>query len=334
MYREFFAKALELQRRGQPFATATVVRVDKPTSGQPGDKAIITLDGELFGWIGGSCARPTVLQEALAALRDDRPRLIRLSSEPDNQQQRNGMTDLSMTCFSGGTMEIYIDPHQPRPDLLIVGNLPIATALVALGKTMGYAISGVRIPDVSEAVDGADRVADSLDGIDSLITPLTYVVVATHGDHDELAVERALAAGAGYVGLVASPKRSDSIRAFLRTKGFSEEDLTRVDAPAGLDIQARLPEEIALSILARVVQLRCNTEAIDWSDSEESVAESVAADPELSAEIAIDPICGMTVKPSGASNVYKYEGVDYYFCCGGCMAKFSAGPERYLTQNP
>jgi xanthine dehydrogenase accessory factor len=244
------------------------------------------------------------------------------------------MTDLSMTCFSGGTMEIYIEPHQPRPELLVVGNMPIANALVALAKAMGYAISGVAIPHVSEAVDGADRIADSLEGIDGFITPLTYVVVATHGDHDELAVERALTAGAGYVGLVASPKRSESIRAYLSAKGFSEEDLGRVDAPAGLDIQARLPEEIALSIVARIVQLRRNADTIDWFESKDSASESGEGGSEPSARTAIDPICGMTVKLSGALNVYNYKGVDYYFCCGGCLAKFSAEPETYLAQIP
>ena len=334
MYSEFFAKALDLQRQGRPFATATVVRVDKPTSGQPGDKAIVTLDGELFGWIGGSCARPMVLQEAIAAIRDDQARLIRLSSEPENQLHRTGMTDLSMTCFSGGTMEIYVEPHQPRPDLVIVGAMPIAAALSALGKAMGYSISGVAIPHVSEPVEGADRVVASPEEIGPLITPLTYVVVATHGDHDELAVEQALAAGATYVGLVASPKRSKSIRDFLKAKEFSDEDLAPVDAPAGLDIQARLPEEIALSILARIVQLRRNVDSIEWSGSEARSDDSPGAVSDPTEDSAVDPVCGMTVKLSGATNVYKYGGIDYYFCCGGCIAKFSAEPERYLGQSP
>ncbi len=334
MYSKFFAKALELQRQGRPFATATVVRVDKPTSGQPGDKAIVTLDGELFGWIGGSCARPMVLQEAMAAIRDDQARLIRLSSEPEHQPHRTGMTDLSMTCFSGGTMEIYVEPHQPRPDLMIVGAMPIAAALSALGKAMGYSISGVTIPHVSDPVEGADRVAASLEEIAPLITPLTYVVVATHGDHDELAVMQALSGGASYVGLVASPKRSESICEFLRRKGFSDQDLSAVDAPAGLDIQARLPEEIALSILARIVQLRRNLESIEWSGSEASTEDVQESKSDPADDSAVDPVCGMTVKLSGATNIFKYEGIDYYFCCGGCLVKFSAEPERFLGQSP
>ena len=326
MYADFFAKALELQCQGRPFATATVVRVDKPTSGQPGDKAIVTLEGELFGWIGGSCARPTVISEAAEVIRADRARLVRLSSEPDGQEPRNGMTDLSMTCFSGGTMEIYIEPHQPQPQLLIVGDSPIAKALVVLGKAMGYAVTGASIPGVSNVVDGADRSVQSVDGIGELMTPLTYVIVAAHGDHDEMAVQQALEAGAGYVGLVSSPIRATSIREFLGQKGIDKKLLECLHAPAGLDIQARLPEEIALSILAQVVQLRRNTDQVGWANT--------ASAQQVESETAIDPVCGMTVKLSGTEHVYQYEGVSYYFCCGECLTKFSAQPSSHLGANP
>ncbi|MEJ2086360.1 MAG: XdhC family protein [Acidobacteriota bacterium] len=307
-----------------------MVRVDKPTSGQPGDKAIITLDGDLYGWIGGSCARPTVLEEAASAIRDDRSRLIRLSSDTESEVDREGMTDLSMTCFSGGTMEIYIEPHQPRTELLIIGDQPIAAALAALGKTMGYSIFGVAIPDVCRSVDGADRTVDSLNAIESIITPMTFVVVATHGDHDEIAVSTALNAGAGYVGLVASPKRAESIFEYLRSTGSSGDDLSRIDAPAGLDIQARLPKEIALSILAGIVQRRRNRGSIGWVDAAESGDQPADVSAKGVEMAAIDPVCGMTVTKAGAMNVFTHEGIDYYFCCGGCLTRFSADPKSYL----
>ena len=329
---DFFAKALELQRRGQPFATAVVVRVDRPTSGQPGDKAIITLDGNLYGWIGGSCARPTVLEEAVSAIREDRPRLVRLSSDTESEVDREGMTDLSMTCFSGGTMEIYIEPHQPRMELLIIGDQPIAAALAALGKTMGYATIAVAIPDVCRPVAGADRVVEGLQVIDSIITPMTFVVVATHGDHDEVAVSSALKAGARYVGLVASPKRAESIFEFLRSSGSSDDELSRVDAPAGLDIRARLPHEIALSILAGIVQRRRNRGFVDWSDAVEDQKRPFEVPGDGTDPSAIDPVCGMSVAKAGAANVFAYEGIEYYFCCGGCLARFSADPKRYLQR--
>ena len=115
MYDEFFAKAHELMEAGQPFVTATVVRAERPTSGKPGDKAIVTIDGVMHGWVGGSCAQPTVIQESLRALTDDTCRLIRLSTDPAKQIPRDGLLDMSMTCFSGGTLEIYIEPQRPKP---------------------------------------------------------------------------------------------------------------------------------------------------------------------------------------------------------------------------
>lgn len=324
---DLLTRALELRRQGLPFATAVVVRVDRPTSGQPGDKAIVTLDGDLYGWIGGSCARPTVVREALAAIRDDRPRLIRLSSGGGVEQDREGLTDLSMTCFSGGTMEIYIEPQQPRPDLLIVGDQPAAAALMALGKVMGYSISSIAVPGVCNLLEGADRTAEDLDALDSMVTPMTLAVVATHGDHDEIAVERALAAGAGYVGLVASPRRASSVRDYLRSRGVDEHDVQRVDAPAGLDIGARSPREIALSILAGTVEFQRSRESIDWPREESGEVVSAVRSTD---EEAIDPVCGMTVKQAGAAHVYRYDGTDYFFCCRACQTKFSQNPMDYL----
>jgi xanthine dehydrogenase accessory factor len=321
---DFFAQAHELVKRGEPFGTATVVRAEKPTSGKPGDKAIVTLDGELHGWIGGSCARPTVITEALAALKDDRSRLIRLSTAPPDQTEREGLTDLSMTCFSGGTMEIYIEPHQPQPKLLIVGDRPVADALAGLGKLIGYRVVRVATPGGSESQTDTDEWLAGPEKIGEAVTPVTFIVVATHGEHDEIALEEALRARAPYVGLVASGKRADSIRAYLGVRGIPKEDLAALRSPAGLDIQARRPEEIAVSILAEIVQTRRNLETLDWEAPRESSAEEPAA-------TAIDPICGMSVQVASAQHVHEHEGSTYYFCCAGCLTKFAADPGKYLV---
>lgn len=306
---DFFARARELERRGRPFATATVVRVERPTSGRPGDKAIVTLEGELHGWIGGSCARPTVLAEAARALREDRSRLVRLSTEPSDsktkQLDREGVTDLAMTCFSGGTMEIFIEPHQPKSKLAVVGNQPVARSLAKLAEVLGL-----------EVEDGFDAKEAG---------PLTFVVVATHGDRDELEVEEALRGPGPYVGLVASPKRATSIRGYLKKKGLDEESQARLRAPAGLDIQARSPEEIALSILAEIVQVRRNLERIDWP-----VTAGSARSTSASAETSRDPVCGMSVETDGAELTHEHAGKVYAFCCSGCREKFAADPEAYL----
>ena len=323
MFDEFFAKGHELWKSGRPFATATVVRAEKPTSGKPGDKAIVTEQGEMFGWIGGSCAQPTVIEEALAAMRDNESRLIRLSTEVDPAAARGGVTELPMTCYSGGTMEIYIEPHQPRTRIVIVGGQHVAQALTSLGRAMGYEIVSVIPAGESHQITEADRQVTDLEGLGDFVDAGTYVVVATHGNYDELALEPALRAGAGYVGLVASRKRAESVVEFLRGKGLGDEDLAPLHVPAGLDIGARRGDEIAVSILAEIVQHRRQREA-------QEVPAEEAAEQEKVAETAIDPICNMSVTIEGAVHTYEHEGKTYYFCCGGCLTRFAADPQSHL----
>ncbi len=326
---QFFSKANELERQGKAFAIAMVVRAERPTSGKPGDKAIITADGQLIGWVGGSCAWDTVVSEAVAALADNQSRLIRLSAEPDDQQSREGLIDRSMTCFSGGTMEIFIQPHQARPRLLIVGDLPIGQALAGLGQRLGYHVIGVDTKTQGEGLTETDEMLGDIDDMATGVDSQTWVVVATHGDHDEIAVEQAVRSGAPYVGLVASPKRAESIRGFLEGRGLGGEELAVLHAPAGLDIKARRPEEIALSILAEIVQLR---QSARQSAADIGVASAKpAAEVDTVPESAIDPICGMTVKVAGARHVLEHDASTYYFCCGGCLAKFSSDPAKFLA---
>ena len=266
MIDDFFAKAHELVLAGVPFVTATVVRAEKPTSGKPGDKAIITVDGVMHGWIGGSCAQPTVIKEALKALAADEAKLIRLSTEPEAQKPREGLVDLPMTCFSGGTLEIYLEPQAPRPRLLIVGTLPVARALAHLGSAMNYHVTLVDLDGGAVGQNAIPHVNETLTSLDTLaakITPTTYIVVASHGNYDELALEKLLAANPGYVGLVASRKRAEGVRDYLLDQGLTNTDLLPLKAPAGLDIQARRGDEIALSIMAEIVQRRRNAEEIN-----------------------------------------------------------------------
>lgn len=333
---DFFTIANRLRRKGVPFATASVVRAEKPTSGQPGDKAIVTLDGQMQGWVGGSCAQETVVQQALEALRLNSSRLIRLSPSEADGEPRSGLIDLPMTCFSGGTMEIYIEPHQPSPHLLIVGDLPVAQTLARLGRGMGYRVAGVAPGADARTFPDADEVIPEVAGLAVYVTPMTFVLVATHGHYDEEALQVALEAGAPYVGLVASRKRAAAVLENLRARGVDREQLDRIRSPAGLDIGARGGDEIALSILAEVVQMYRAREEIDWSSdgsgggvatgdvggegSTGGVVPSVA-------ETAIDPICGMTVRTAGAAHIRDYEGQRYYFCCAGCGEKFMARPE-------
>ncbi|MCB1037786.1 MAG: XdhC family protein [Acidobacteria bacterium] len=323
MFDEFFSTAQELRAQGRPFATATVVRAEKPTSGKPGDKAIITLDGVMHGWIGGSCTQPTVVREAVKAIADDRSRLIRLSPDPEKETPEKGVEVLPMTCYSGGTLDVYIEPQQPQARLLIVGNLPVAQALAHLGKAMSYRVIAID-PEGGAAMTHADKVETRLEVLAEHITPLTYVVVATHGTHDEPALDAALRAGAGYVGLIASPKRAEAVRKYLRLTGLKERQLAALKAPAGLDIGARRGDEIALSVMAEIVQRRRSAERLTWPKEE------VEAQGETPAT-ATDPICGMAVVMEGAAHTFDHGGRTYYFCCSGCLQRFAASPESFLA---
>lgn len=342
MYDEFFAKAHELVQRGEPFVTATVVLSEKPTSGKPGDKAIITTDGVMHGWVGGSCAQPTVIKEAIKALATGECRLVRLSTDPQAQTPRDGLLDLAMTCYSGGTMEIYIEPQQPRPRLLIVGSLPVAQSLAHLGAAMNYHVVVVDLERSGKGLAHADEVLTSLDDIGVQINPSTYVIVATHGNYDELALEKILAAHPTYVGLVASPTRTSAVRDYLVGQGLTESDLLPLKAPAGLDIQARRGDEIALSIMAEIIQRRRNTELLDLElfqknaeqapvplETPDHYLASSHSQPSDESGTAIDPICHMSVDIKTAKYTSHFEGLVYYFCCPGCKTKFEQDPEAY-----
>lgn len=258
---DFFTKARELELAGEPFAIAIVVRSERPTSGKPGDKAIVTADGRLHGWIGGSCARPVVVEAALAALVDHRPRLVRITPEPTPGGAVSGLEEVAMTCFSGGTVDVFVEPEQPSPRLLVIGQLPVAQALVHLGKVLGYRTHAIDFEGDGTTMAHADELSTDLGAIAPSITPHTYVVVATHGASDELALEKVLRATPPYVGLVASRKRAGAILEELRRQGLSEAELAPLKNPAGLDLGARSGEEIALSILAEIVQLRRSASA-------------------------------------------------------------------------
>ena len=314
MFDEFLTKADELVKNRQSFAIAVVVRYEAPISGKPGNKAIVFPDGKMWGWIGGGCAQPVVVKEALKALADGQPRLIRISPSSSPEE---GIVDYTMTCHSGGTLDIYIEPVLPKPHILILGRSPIAKTLERLGKAIGYA--------VSVAARGADR--ESLGDIDSMqgeldlsqfkIEPQTFIVVSTQGEGDEEALEKALLTNALYVAFVASKTKAGKILEGLKERGLAIDRLSQVRAPAGLDIRAASPEEIAVSILAEIIEVN-GTRA----------AASKAQSPVLRQE-AKDPICGMMVDMSRAKHKSEFRGNSFYFCCSGCKQKFDQQPEKY-----
>ena len=297
--------AAALRERDEPFVLATVVRCERPTFAKPGAKALIRADGAITGWVGGACAEPVVVREALAALRDGQPRLVSLVGESGRVAGRvEGIRELPMTCHSGGTLEIYVEPYLPKPVLLLIGHGPVVETLAALGRAVDYTVTVAEVDP------------QALDGL--VLTPRTAVVVATHGEVDEGMLERMLDTGAGYVSLVASRKRAAAIVESLRGRGVPVARLSRLKAPAGLDIGAVSPAEIAVSILAEIIQLQRSEKA--------PAGESPGADPGAEAR---DPVCGMAVAVTTARYRSDTPGGPVYFCAAGCKARFDAAPEQF-----
>ena len=324
MRAELLQLAADLAHRGEPFVLAMVVRRESYSSAQQGDMAIITRDGGYHGWLGGNCTQPTVRREARRALLDGRPRLLSLSPQPE-REQRLGITPLPMTCQSGGSVDIYLEPILPAPRLLLFGLSPVVRALAQLGKGLGYAVDVVDRHAVPGAVPAADRTfnnfaAPELQAPSGAAAERLFAVVATMGEDDEESVAAALSARPAYLGVVASRNRFAQLRETLLLRGVSAEALERIKSPAGLDLGARLPEEVALSILAEVVQLL------------RLRADTPSAEPLPVEREELDPVCGMTVAVATARHVGQYQGRTFYFCNPRCREKFLIAPQSYLSE--
>jgi xanthine dehydrogenase accessory factor len=329
MLDQLLKQSAEMLARGETFVMATVVRCQPPTSGKPGDKAIIHADGKLSGWIGGGCAQPVVIREALKALADGKPRLVRISPSSGGEEQ--GVVDYTMTCHSGGALDIYIEPVVPNLHVVILGRSPVARTLARLARAIGYDVSVV-VPAAEAEGFGDAAVIQSkhFDLSPVTITPRTYLVVSTQGEGDEEALEaaalaaKAPAAGAAYVAFVASKIKAGKVLAYLRERGIAPEKLSQVKAPAGLDLGAASPEEIAVSILAEIVQVR-RAQAV-------TAAAVAAAKPlQVATQERKDPICGMMVDTASATHKSQYEGAWFYFCCAGCKQAFEKDPAKHTA---
>jgi xanthine dehydrogenase accessory factor len=330
MWDTFFEQAVDLRARGEPFALATVVACQRPTAAYPGAKALIRPDGTLTGWVGGSCAQPTVIHEALKALQDGQPRLLRISPTPQaGVEPQEGVYDFVMTCASQGTLEIYVEPFLPRPALLVIGETPVAQALARFGTQLDFTV-WVSDPDVTrERFPEADARHEHLEGACAQVHARTYVVVATQGAYDEEALKAVLDTEASYIGLVASARRAAAIFQTLRDQGVPPERLQRVTCPAGVQLGAVTPPEIAFSIMAEILQLRRGQDSKAVTGGQAG-PQPAAAELTTGAE-ATDPVCGMTVRVVQARYTSEHAGTTFYFCCGGCKEHFDRAPERYAV---
>ena len=284
------------------------------------DAAIVQPDGSFHGWVGGSCAQPLITQESLKALQDGQSRLAVLAPDPNEVDLGLEATVvIPLTCQSEGTLAIYLEPNLPRPELVVIGQSPMARSLAALGNGIGFRVTACDPSAGAELFPDAESLVQDLDDIRGMAGPRTFVVVATAGHYDEEALEAVLSGQASYVGLVASPRRGRAVIDYLRGKAVCPRSLDSVKYPAGLDIGAETPEEIALSILTEIVQhMRANPVGIELAPADE-----------VDAAESIDPICSMTVKVATSRYVSAYNGSEVHFCSAGCKDRFEQEPERY-----
>lgn len=314
---EVLADFARLRAAGTSCCLATVMRVSAPTSAKPGDKAVITTDGSMVGWIGGSCSEPSVRREALLAIQDGSPRVvtIRPDGDGDSSEAADGEVVLEMTCPSGGTLEIFLEPYLARPQLVVIGRSPIARTLTRLARIVGFRSCGVHPGGVEDDFPGADRLMSTLDLTGAGIGPDSWVVVATMGHYDAEALEAVLRTDAAYVGLIASRRRRNAVVQALRKRGWPGDALSGIVNPAGRTL-ADAPEEIALSVLADIVDRRNRRQR-------RMAPAPVSATPVF----ATDPVCGMAVEMAGA----LFRTGDVYFCCAGCQEAYEREPERYAV---
>lgn len=294
-------RAEQLRSDRVAFVTATVVRAEKPTSAKPGDSAIVLDDGTVVGFVGGECAQTSVQVHALAALETGDPVLLRISPDAiapgaEPQVAESGTVTVHNPCLSGGALEIFLEPNRPASLVVVHGDAPIARAVRELGEWLGFDTrsSGAEVPASTDAV-----------------------IVATHGGSEHAAIEAALHAGVPYIGLVASPRRG---RAVLDALVLSPEDRQRIRTPAGTDIGARTPQEVALSVLAEIVSVRPR------APRRPRPASDVVPD----ASGATDPVCGMEVAAVESSRHVDRDGVRHWFCGSGCEEAFRADPSAFV----
>ncbi len=240
---------------GQPFALATVVRTKAATSAKVGAKAVVRADGSMVGWVGGGCTLGAVRKAAAEALLDGRARMIRVRPDGAGPAEA-GTEDYRNACASGGTIEVFVEPILPRPSLIVAGASSTARALCDLGKRAGVAVTAAALaddlatmPEVDARIEGFDLAGEARAGT-------SFIVVATQGKRDREALEAALLTGAPYVAFIGSRKKAADLKQRLKGRGVAAERLAALHAPAGLDIGAVTPEEIALSVLAEIVQER------------------------------------------------------------------------------
>lgn len=303
-----------LRSEDEPFVLATVVAYKSPQSAKPGSKAIIKADGEMIGWIGGGCVQPIVLREAKEALRSGKPKLLTISPDEPRDDWK-GVESYRMTCEGGGSLEIYLEPFLPKPQLLIVGRSPVAETVAHFGHLLDFKVI-VADPEIKSGhFHDADLLLTDLNVVRDHIDENSFVVVATMGNGDEEGLLAVIGTRPRYLGLVASEKKSQALFEYARETGASDEDIAAFKCPAGIELGSETLPEIALSIAAEMIRVR-------RSSSVQAVAPKVAT----------DPVCGMTVDVENAKYTSLVNNETIYFCCLRCKETFDRPQISQITR--
>lgn len=335
MFNEIALKIEEHLAKGSNFAIAQVIDRIAPSSGKVGDKAIILETGELIGWIGGGCVRGIVIKEAIDVIKSKRYRRVRISPEGGTRETAN-YKEYVMSCQSKGTLEVLIEPIIPQPELLIVGKSDIARKLVQISVAADFRVTVLANDVDTQMFPTAYQVLEEVDFMSFKSLANAYIIVTTRGDDDDMSVKKALQTEVKYVGFVASAKKAEDIKTYLAKEGIPEERIAQLKSPVGLDINAKLASEVAISILAEVIDHFRNGNATETmpihSQEQSSKVATVKGTKEVdkfAEEYYINPVCQVPVSKKNPKHILEYKGEKVYFCCDGCKVSFEKNPEQY-----
>lgn len=334
MFNEIALKIEEHLAKGSNFAIAQVIDRIAPSSGKVGDKALVLDNGELIGWIGGGCVRGIVIKEALDVIKSKRYRRVRISPEGGTRETAT-YKEYVMSCQSKGTLEIMIEPVIPQPELIIVGKSNIARKLSLLAAAADFKVSVLASDADVQMFPTAYEVKDIVDFRSFKSVANTYIIVTTQGEDDELSVRKALQTAVKYVGFVASAKKAEDIRAYLADQGISAKRIAQLRSPVGLDINAKLASEVAISILAEVIDHFRNGNAADnmpvHAKDELGENRSTPAEDKFAEDYYINPVCNVPVSKKNPKHIVEFQGENVYFCCDGCKVSFEKEPSKYIN---
>ncbi len=335
MFNELAIQIEKYLAKGEDFAIAQVIDRIAPSSGKVGDKALILATGELIGWVGGGCVRGIVIKEALDVIKTKRFRRVRISPEGGTRETAN-YKEYVMSCQSKGTLEVLIEPVIPQPELIVVGKSNIARKLVQMASAADFKVAVMASNADVQMFPTANHVSETVDFSFLKGVSNTYIIVTTQGEDDDLSVKKALETSVKYVGFVASKKKAEDIKTYLKNEGISEERINQLRSPVGLDINAKLASEVAISILAEVIDhfRKGNVSEKMPVHQPDTTSEKVASMPAAATfaeEYYINPVCQVPVSKKNPKHVVEYQGEKVYFCCDGCKVSFDKEPSKYIT---